>query len=390
MLELLKRIDRSKYAFTCVFYDDYRKGDGTSIGEELARLGIDFVRLPRRAQPIVVKFIKELVRALFFFSRRLRRLGVFFVEFQFRIRPDARRIADILRDRRADLVYLNNQPSSNLEGILAARAAGLPAIQHSRIDVTLNSIEVNIANDGLCRIICVSDGVRQSLVRQGVNAANCVVVHNGIDARTRPSQPAAEVRAAWGIGGDEFLIGTVGSLVRRKRVSDLIEAVAALATKERNSIKCLIVGSGPEQSSLAAVAERLNVSDRIVFTGFQADPVSITNALDIFVLPSTQEGLPRVILEAMLMAKAVVASNVIGPAELVVDGETGFLLSPGDIDSWINALRRLINDATLRKRMGEAGRRRVLEKFLIERYVAGVCAIFDQILPSNVRTSQYH
>lgn len=383
LLELLKRIDRSKYEFSCVFYDDYRKGGGPKISEELARLGIGFTQLPRRPQAKGAKLLKEVVRVVGFFSKRLRRIGVFLVDYYFRIRPDATRIAEVLRRQHADLLYMNNQPSSNLEGILAAHSAGIPVVQHNRIDVTLNPIEMRLANRGLQKIICVSDGVRQALVEQGIDSAKCIVVHNGIDADTKPRLSPAEIRTG-ARAGDELLIGTVGSLIRRKRVADLIRAVAVLAKDRRKPVKCLVVGAGPEQANLAAEAQRLGVADRIIFTGFQADAVSYINAFDIFALPSEKEGLPRVILEAMLMAKPVAASRVVGPSELVVDGQTGLLLPLGETRQWVDALERLIDNPALRRRMGEAGRRRVLEQFSIAKYVAGVSAVLDEVLESRV------
>jgi len=384
MLELLKRIDRNKYRFTCVFYHDYRPGSGASLSEELQRLGIDFVLLPQTSLPKGAKLSKEVVRVLLFFSKRLRRLGVFWVDYYFRIRPDAARIAELLRSRSAELLYLNNQPSSNLEGILAARAAAIPVVQHARSNATLNGVEVRIANQTLRKVICVSEGVKQRLVEQGIIAAKCVVVHNGIDGGLQPRLAPGEIRTRARVG-DGLLIGTVGSLMRRKRIGDLIRVIAALVKERRTAVKCLIVGAGPEQPRLSAEAKQYGVADQIIFAGFQADALSYINALDIFVLPSEREGLPRTALEAMLMSKPVVASRVTGSSEVVVDGQTGFLLPLGGIPEWVQALSQLADDAALRKRMGEAGRRRVLEQFSIDKYVAGTRAVLDDVLASSVR-----
>jgi glycosyltransferase involved in cell wall biosynthesis len=383
LLELLKRIDRSKYEFTCVFYDDYQKGGGPTISEELARLGVGFSRLPRRTQTSSAKLLKEAVRVLCFFSKRVRRTGVFLVDYYFRIRPDAARIAEVLRRQHADLLYMNNQPSSNLEGILAARSAGIPVVQHSRSNAALNSIEVSLANKWLRRIICVSEGVKQELIGQDIDPAKCTVVHNGIDTDTKPRVAPAEIRMNLH-AGDGVLIGTVGSLMRRKRIADLIRVVATLVRERGKSVSCVIVGAGPEQSNLAAEAERLGVADKVVFAGFQADAVSYINAFDIFALSSEKEGLPRVILEAMLMTKPVAASKVTGVTELVVNGQTGFLLPLGGTRQWVDALERLIDEPALRRRMGEAGRQRVLEQFSIDKYVAGVSAVLDEVLESRV------
>ena len=90
--------------------------------------------------------------------------------------------------------------------------------------------------------------------------------------------------------------------------------------------------------------------------------------------------MPRVILEAMLMAKPVVASAVVGPSELVVDGVTGFLLPVGESGAWLDALRRLATDEGLRKQMGVAGRQRVVDVFSIDKYVVAVDAILTRVL----------
>ena len=383
LLELLRRMDRAKYRFTCVFYDDYRQGqDGPRISETLARLGVSFERLPRRSQSLLGKLLKEFLRGLLFFNTRLKRLGIFFVDYWLRIRPDARRLEETLRAHSPRLVYLNNQPSSNLEGILAAQALGVPALQHARIETTLNPFEVRVANTGLRGIIAVSEGVRRGLVKQGIEPSKCVVVHNGIATDTVPLLSPTAVRAAWGIAGGEVVIGTVGSLVRRKRIADLIHVVAALIGTGYPSIKCLIVGEGPERGRLLAEVERHGIADKVVFTGFQPDAISHINACDIFTLPSEREGLPRVILEAMLMAKPVVASAVAGPSELVEDGVTGFLLPMGESGAWPDALRRLAADGLLRKQMGAAGRQRIMEMFSLDKYIAAVDAILTRVLAS--------
>ena len=384
LLELLRRMDRAKYRFTCVFYDDYRQGkDGPRISETLARLGVSFEQMPRRSPSLPGKLLKAFLRGLLCFNERFKRLGIFFVDYWVRIRPDARRLAEILRARSPRLVYVNNQPSSNLEGILAARALGIPALQHARIEARLHPFEVRAANEGLCGIIAVSDGVKRGLVvEQGIEPSKCVVIHNGIAIDTAPLLPPAVVRARWGIAEGEVLIGTAGSLVRRKRIADLIGVVAALIAGGGPSIRCVIVGEGPERERLVAEVERHGIADQVVFTGFQPDAISYINALDVFAMPSEREGLPRVILEAMLMAKPVVASAVTGPSELVVDGVTGFLLPVGDSGAWLDALRRLATDEGLRKQMGIAGRQRVVDAFSIDKCVAAVDAVLTRLLAS--------
>jgi glycosyltransferase involved in cell wall biosynthesis len=132
-------------------------------------------------------------------------------------------------------------------------------------------------------------------------------------------------------------------------------------------------------------AKTLDVLDRVRFVGFQPVPLAWVQAMDVVVLCSSREGLPRVVLEAMLAGKPVIGSDVTGTRELVVNEETGLLYPFGDIDALVAALGRLAGDPAARARMGNAGRDRVCERFSIESYVAGVSAVLTEVLAGSHR-----
>lgn len=396
LLELLKRIDKGKYHFTALFYNNYKKGSESDIKTEIERLRIDFIVVDNKKQPMLAKVLKEIGRLLLFPTNKLKRRYLFLIEHYFRIRPNAEKIAKVLNRLKIDLLYMNNQPSSNLEGIMAARDVNIPCIQHSRIGAELNSVEVNAVNNWLTRMICVSQGVKEMFVAQGVDASKCSVVYNGIAPDTKPAISASEIRKTWGVGEGEILIGTVGSLIKRKRINDLIEALANLQFQNSGEkttpihpplskggewgLKCMIVGDGPERESLRREVVEKGLQGNVIFTGFQSDAISYINAMDIFALPSENEGLPRVILEAMLMAKPVIACDVTGSAELVVDGETGFLVSVKNPEMLADALSKLIASGDMRNQMGKNARKMVFEKFSMDAYVSGVSKIFEEVI----------
>jgi len=380
LLELLKRIDKTKYRFSVLFYYNYKKGDDSDIKREIEKLSINFVLLSQKKQPIIAKLLKEMGRVMFFFSKKIKKYIIFFIDYQFRIKPNAENIAQILTNLKADLLYMNNQPSSNLEGIIASRITGIPALQHCRIETKLNPLEVNYCNLWLKKIICVSEGVKKTLINQGIESKKCFVVYNGIDPKIKPRIPLNEIRNLWRISEKDIVIGTVGSLIKRKRLKDFIEAVYIVINQTGFPLKCMVIGSGPEKEKLEELVMKKNLKDKVIFTGFQNYPVSYINAMDIFVLTSEQEGLPRVILEAMLMGKPVVASNVSGPSELVVDGETGFLVPAKNTQAFAKSILKLVENPTLRTQMGEKARKRVIENFSIEKYVKGVEGIlYDEL-----------
>ena len=374
LLELLRRIDRSRYEITPLFYDNYARGTESSLKEALASAGYALHLLPRLRQPFWAKLGKELARGLLIWSPRHRAAAVFAIEQAWRIRPDARRIARILREGGYDALYLNNQPSSNLEGLLAAERAGVPAIQHCRIESDLNPTEIATANRATQRIICVSQGVAESLVAQGIDPALCRVVLNGVDGeQALPDRGAA--RQAHDYADGDIVVGAVGSLVPRKGVLTLLAALYGLP-----GVHALIVGDGPQRAELEREAARLGMGDRVRFTGFRQAPLIDMAAMDIFCLPSAREGLPRVILEAMLLAKPVVATDIPGSRELVRREETGLLVPHGDAGALHAALARLAADAALRERMGQRGREVVLAENSIRSYVAGVERLFAEAL----------
>ena len=423
LLELLKRIDKKNYKFTVLFYHNYRKPDeicasfnpslpplsegeiggfsGVSdIKTEIEKLGIDFILFKSTKQPIYAKILKEIGRAVLFFNRRLRKLYIFWIDYLFRIRKNADGLTKLLNDLNIDLLYMNNQPSSNLEGIIAAKKTGVKSLLHSRINADLNFFEVNATNKWLTKMICVSEGVRESFVRQGIKSSLCTVVHNGIDISITPAIPPDKIRQEFGIKEDKIVIGSVGSLVKRKRFDDLIKVVAYLRSQNssrisrdktqnlghqtsdirlRTKIKCIIVGDGPERETLLKEIDKNNLNDRVLLPGFKFDAISYINAMDIFVLLSEREGLPRVILEAMLMGKPVIASKAAGSVELVIDKETGFLFHIGNTKELAESISTLLSSPELRREMGERGRKRVTENFSIEKYVAEVSQILTGV-----------
>ncbi len=370
MIELLKHIDRTRFAVTACFYHNYRHGDST-LREALAAIDIPLVILPTRHQPWWAKLAKELGRGFLFWHKSWRAAAVFRVEMFWRIRPRAGALAELLRKENYTLLYMNNQPASNLEGYLAAEQAGVPVVQHCRIEPKLNAIERDAVNRVARRVICVSQGVKDALLRQGVRPALCQVVHNGIDTR----QPLPEPQPLPGVVPGTPVIGTIGSLIKRKSVAHLLHAVARLPQDLTPHL--LIVGEGPEATALRQLVDELGLATRVTFTGFQKQPLPWLAAMDVFALASSSEGLPRVILAAMLLEKPVIASRIVGSSEVVVHGETGCLYDYGDIDSLAALLADVLRNSEKRHVFGIAGRRRASADFSIEVYVAGVTKILE-------------
>ncbi len=379
LLLLLKELVKDpNYKFSAIFYKNYKKGKTSDIKTELEKLGISFFLITPSKIPFWVKILKEIFRVLFFWNNWIKREIFFYIDYFFKTKPNCKKICEVLEKEKPDLIYMNNQPSTNLEGILAAELLKLPAVLHCRTDNFHHPLVVKKVNKVLKKIICVSKGIRNSLIFQGIDSQKCVVVYNGISIYQNNLE---NVRPRLNIKKYDIVIITVGRLIKSKRIHEFLKIVGNLIKLfPQKSIKSLIIGDGPEREKLEKVVKENGLGNKIIFTGFQRDVLSYIYSSDIFVLTSEKEGLPRVVLEAMLMKKPVVAYDIPGVNELVIDRVTGFLIPPFNKKEFVKKIAFLIENKELRKKMGEAGYKRILNNFSLEKYVSGVKRVFEEVL----------
>lgn len=381
MLELLKRIDRNRFAVHCCFYQNYQRDNQESIQDALSALGIPVSFIPQRKQPAWAKWAKEIARTLLFFSKPLRLRAVYQLDGVWRIRPNARRLAAMLADRHIDVLYMNNQPGSNVEGYLAAQNMPVAVVQHCRIEPVMTAQLAALVNHNARAIIPVSQGVERALLQSGVTPALCHTVFNGIDVN-QPLPDGDRLRLALGVDRQTLLIGSIGSLIPRKANHHTLQALDLFHRAHPGARwKMVLVGTGPEQARLASMAADFGITDHLIFTGFQRNAMEYLAAFDVFVLASSSEGLPRVVLEAMLLHTPVIGSDVTGTAELVHHQHTGLLFPYGDIALLSEHLQTLYQDANLRHQLAQHANLMVREHFTIENYVTGVEAVLGALPP---------
>lgn len=211
-------------------------------------------------------------------------------------------------------------------------------------------------------------------------------VYNGIDLTLfDPKIDGEKVRSMFGIGKDTKLIGTIGHLAPLKGFEELLEAIAEVIG-EGFDIKLAIVGdviypnSQRYKQNLLSLLDSLGLKDRIIFAGFREDIPELLASFDIFVLPSRSEGFGRVNLEAMAMEKPVISTNIGGIPEVVLDGITGILVSPGNSSELAHAIMRLLDDYELKKSLGKEGRRRVEDHFTLQANAQRIEEIYGEVL----------
>jgi glycosyltransferase involved in cell wall biosynthesis len=283
-----------------------------------------------------------------------------------------RALLAVLRDERPDMVH-GHMPISGLLARVAARIVGVPVIAYTCHGFLFNQPSswlrrgVAFALEWIGgrlthRYLTVSTEEAADARRLGI-AANAVAVGNGRDpARFRPDPEArACVRATFGTPARAVVVCVVSRLVRHKGHPELLAAMLAVPNSELWVIGDRLVSDRGED--LDKLFDASALGPRLRRLGYREDVPALLAASDIFALPSHFEGLPMSVIEAMLVGLPVVASDIRGPREQVVDGETGLLVPPGTVAPLAGALCRLAADAHLRARMGEAGRRRALDLY---------------------------
>ena len=286
-----------------------------------------------------------------------------------------RALVDLFRRERFDLVHAH-MPISGIVGRLAARAAGVPRIAYTCHGFLFNqpgpwwrrtlSLQMERLGGRVTHtFLTVSEEEAGDAKRLGIHPDATPVLNGRDPALFHPDAAArAALRAELGAREDDCVIAAVSRLVRHKGHPELLRA---MEDAPENAV-LWVVGErlasdhGEDlEPHFARAAERLG--RRVVRLGYRHDVARILAAADAFCLPSHFEGLPMSVIEAMLTGLPVVATDIRGPREQVVDGQTGFLVPPMEAAPLARAITRLAEDAALRARMGEAGRARALERF---------------------------
>jgi glycosyltransferase involved in cell wall biosynthesis/ribosomal protein S18 acetylase RimI-like enzyme len=321
-------------------------------------------------------------------------------------RADARAFGELvglLMRGRYDLVHTHN-PKPGVMGRLAARIVGIPCVVN-----TVHGLYAT-PDDGLRRKAPVlaaewlaarcSDlelyqsaedlawARRLGIVRRGRSAH----LGNGLDLSTFEPSLAAEERVAktrrdLGIAEDELVVGTVGRIVAEKGYRELFEAARAVRRRFPNA-RFLVVGD-PDVDKWDALSEEelRRASDDVLFAGWREDVPELMALMDVFVLPSWREGVPRSAIEAAASGTPLVLTDIRGCREVARDGVEGFLVPPRRPDLLANAIGKLLGDPGLRARMGEAARARAEERFDERRVAATVVGATRRLLVRAGRLS---
>ena len=280
---------------------------------------------------------------------------------------------------------------ANFIGAVTGRLAGTRVVTSKRNMndwMTWPYLMINrLANTLSHRVTAVSRRVGESVVaREGLPAAKLVVVPNGVDMPegTDP-QVLTALRRDLGLSDDEGpLVGVVASLAPRKGHGFLFEAVQQVK-EQFPAARFLLIGDGVLRQELEGLAQRLGVREMVRFLGYRQDVPALLDLIDIFALPSLEEGMSNALMEAMAHGLPAVATDVGGNGENIEPGRSGLLVAPGDAQELAAALLRVIGDKELRDELGRAARARMEAEFSMERAVARNQQIYQELMGEGGR-----
>ena len=239
------------------------------------------------------------------------------------------------------------------------------------------------------RFIVVSEVLRDALLSSyKIQPDKVIKIYNGIELdEYRPNgkevrSQKSEVRREFGIAKDVPVIGAIGRMVWQKGFEYLIQAIPDIV-QDVPDAKFLLVGDGPLRERIEALSKELRVRDNMIFTGFRSDIKEILCAVDLLVIPSLLEGFPMVILEAMAMAKPIIATNIDGITEQITDGVNGILVPPKDPSALAKGVIRVLNNKELAMTMGLSARKKVEQEFSVEKMVAETEKVYLSLLRAN-------
>lgn len=306
-----------------------------------------------------------------------------------------RNLKRLFREERPDIVHTHSGKAGVL-GRLAARHAGIRCVIHTihgpsfgpfqsaRANHVFTAAE-RLAGRNTDHFVVVADAMRDQYLAAGIGQpGQYTCVRSGFDltpfleARNGPEQ-----RRALGLAADDFVVGKVARLFDLKGHEDIL-AVALELTRRIPRLKFLLVGDGPLRAKLEREAAALGLSDRFVFAGLvpPGDVCRFVGVMDVLVHLSRREGLPRAIPQALAAGKPVVAYDCDGAREVCLDGETGFLLPPGDHAGLMARLEQLAANPELRRQFGDTGRELVRRQFSVEEMVAALHRLYLRLLAS--------
>lgn len=298
-------------------------------------------------------------------------------------------VIKLCRSTGAEVVHAHDF-RSNVFGYACARRMGVAFVSTAhgwiansfkgRIQVALDKAIMRRAD----HVISVSEETRSRLGRWA-GPGRCTVIPNAVRVEGyQPRRGPGEFRASFGIGDDELLIANIGRLSPEKGQAAFLAAAREILRRHRN-VRFVLFGLGPDQPDLEEFVARNNLGPHVIFAGYRSDMDVIYNEVDLVVQSSSTEGMPNVVIEALLMEVPVIATDVGGTREVLKHEMTGVLIEPGRHGALVDSIEKFLADRNKHVSMARNGRQDMLVRFNHERRVERLAETYERVIAARER-----
>lgn len=294
-------------------------------------------------------------------------------------------LINCLRDLEADLLHTHGA-KADFYGLMAAKKLNLPIVatlhlwSHTPFIVRFYDWVDAFILRFFDRVVGVSEAIADEMVKKGIPRRLIRIIRNGVDLEslvTPGEGTRQETRQELGIKGNVPVVGIVGRLAPEKGHRFFLEAAREVLSLMPEVI-FVIVGGGHLEEELRARASALGIISSVRFAGVRRDVARFYETFDLLLSSSLREGTPMVLLEAMALARPVIATSVGGVSALVRHNETGLLVPPGDVPLMAQAILDLLQDQARRGRLARAGQRLIREEFSAESMAEAYGRIYEE------------
>jgi glycosyltransferase involved in cell wall biosynthesis len=343
---------------------------------------------------VAVAYIRDIRDTEFCITDKARARGLTFYEVKEHGKLDLRvlrALRDIVLRHNINLIHGHDYKSdlfaALLRGWMGHQHFALMSTAHAWVMLGLRGELYRRLDLALMRrfdhLIAVSQATKNEMIAAKIQPERISVIHNAIDTSAwSPRYATPALKEELGLRQGCPVIGYVGRIMPEKDLETWLRA-AALVAQRCPEAHFVLVGEGRDGATLGQqqrLAAELGIAERVHLPGYRAQLLPVYGSFDIFVLSSRREGLPNSILEAMAVGLPVVTTDVAGTKELVLDGQTGYVVPQGDVDRLAQAMVRLVSDKQLRHCLGHAGRERIEREFSFTQRLQCVEALYARVL----------
>lgn len=290
------------------------------------------------------------------------------------------RLRKYIEAERPDIVHCHSRRGADFLGGQAARLAKIPAVLSRRVDSRDNRYLAKLRYAPFEKIIAISDNVAATLRDSSVDTQRIVAIRSAVDTDSVSDQADGKMRLReFGLGQEHVVAIIAAQFIERKGHRYMLQAMPGICRAHPN-FRLLLFGRGPLETELRDQVAQLGVGDHVQFAGFRNDIEQLLAAADMLIHPALKEGLGVTMLKAAAAGLPVIAFDVAGAKEAVVPDQTGILVNPADAGGILHAVTNLIENPSMRRKLGLAGQARMRRSFSVDEMADKHIALYQSMM----------